>query len=88
MESISSPSALMEWMFCSSKYTSTPISFSSRTVSKRVTVFLAKREIDLVMTMSTLPALQSFSRRVKFFRSAFVPVSASSAYTPQNTQPG
>ena len=41
----------------------TPMAFNSRTVSSDVTVFRAKRETDLVMTMSILPALQSARSR-------------------------
>ena len=82
MESMSSPSAERVWMFCSSKYTSMPRTFNSRTVSSSVTVFRAKREIDLVMMASILPALQSSISLTKFSRLSLVPVLASSAYTP------
>ena len=83
MVSISSPSALMEWMFCSSKYTSTSIDFNSRTVWSSTTVFRANREIDFVMMRSMFPARHSTSSRWNSVRFSFVPVSASSAYTPQ-----
>ena len=61
--SISSPSALIVWMFCSSKKISTSSAFRARTVSNNMTVFLANREMDLVSIISTRPARQSASRR-------------------------
>ena len=57
--SMTSPSASRVLMFCSSKKTLIPSSFSSRTVRKSVTVFLAKRLTDFVMTISMVPARQS-----------------------------
>lgn len=48
-------------MFCSSKNMLMPRFFSSRTVSSRVTVFRAIREMDLVTMWSIFPALQSVS---------------------------
>ena len=63
MVSINSPSPESECRFCSSKYTPTPRSLSSRTVSSSVTVFLAKRLIDFVRTRSMRPALQSAINR-------------------------
>lgn len=53
MESINSPSPEVECKFSFSNQTSIPKLFSSRTVSKSVTVFRANREIDLVITKST-----------------------------------
>ena len=79
MVSMSSPSAVPVSMFCSSKYTLMPKFFSSRTVSKRVTVFRAKRETDFVSTLSIFPLRQSARSRWKFSLPSSVPVFASSA---------
>ena len=57
--SISSPSPLMELIPSFSNLTSTPMPFRCRTVSRRSTVFLAKRCIDLVRMMSIFPASAS-----------------------------
>lgn len=88
IESINSPSAERVWMFCSSKKTSIPRTFRSRTVSSSVTVFRANREIDLVMTISTFPALQSDTSLTKASLVSLVPVLALSAYTQTYCQPG
>jgi len=58
-------------MFSFSKYTPMPFAFRSRTVSRQSTVFLAKRERDLVMMRSMCPRLQAviiLLNCVRFFR--------------------
>ena len=67
-------------MFSFSKYTPMPFAFRSRTVSRQSTVFLAKRERDLVMMRSMCPRLQAviiLLNCVRFFR--LVPEMPSSA---------
>jgi hypothetical protein len=54
-------------VFCFSKYISTPFSFSYRTVVRLSTVFLAKRDIDLVTMRSIFPARASATMRLKPF---------------------
>ena len=56
MVSISSPSPLMVSMFSFSKDTLIPSPFSSRAVSSSVTVFRAKREVDLHRMRSIFPS--------------------------------
>ena len=86
--SISSPSPLIVSIFCSSKYTLTPSRFSSRTVLSSMTVFLAKREMDLHRIRSIFPARQSCSMRWNSGRPSSVPLSPSSAYTPAYSYSG
>ena len=67
-------------MPCSSNWTLTPSSFSSRTAARQSFVFLAKREIDLTRIRSILPFRQSRIIRWKSSRfSTDVPVMPSSA---------
>ena len=63
MESISSPSPLEVSIFSFSNTMATPSAFISRTISRSVTVFRAKRLRLLVSTRSIFPARQSASRR-------------------------
>ena len=65
-----------------------PSAFSSRTVSSMVTVLRANRLMDLVRIRSIFPARQSESICRNLGLSPFVPVYASSAYTPAYSQPG
>ncbi len=51
-----------------SKQTGTFTFFSSRTIVRTSTVFLANRLMDLVYTRVTFPALQSSRSRIKFLR--------------------
>ena len=85
-ESISSPSSENELMRSFSNRTSTPMDLRWRTVSKRSTVFLANRLIDLVIIMSMLPASQSSIIRLNSSRFlVLVPEIPSSAKIPENS---
>ncbi len=64
----------MVWIRCSSKKTSIPNAFRSLTASSSVTVFRAKREMDLVMIISTVPFRQSANSRWNSGLASFVPV--------------
>ena len=67
-------------MLSFSKRTLIPNSFSRRMVFSKSSVFLAKRDIDLVKIMLIFPASQSSSIRWNSSRlPAFVPVMLSSA---------
>ena len=80
MESISSPSPLMEFIFSFSNLTSIPLALRSLTVFKRSTVFLANLEMDFVRMMSIFPFSQSASIRLNSSRfTVFVPEIKSSA---------
>ena len=86
--SISSPSSDSELMDSFSNRTSTPSSFRRRTVLSRSTVFRAKRLMDLVSTMSMLPASHAASMSWNPARSSLVPVAPPSEKTPAYSQPG
>ena len=80
MESINSPSPLMELIFSFSNRTSMSFAFRCLTVSNRSTVFLANRLMDLVRMMSIFPSSQSTSIRLNSSRlTVFVPEIKSSA---------
>ena len=80
--SVSSPSALNEFIFCSSKYIPTPRFLSSLTAFSKVTIFHANLDADFVITRSILPLRQFASNCWKPDRLSFVPVRTSSEYTP------
>lgn len=71
--SISSPSEESVLMRCSSKTTATPNALSSRTVTKRNTVFRANREMDFVKIRSICPFRASSIMRANPGRSSFEP---------------
>ena len=88
-ESISSPSSESELICSFSNRTSMPRDFKCLTVSRRSTVFLAKRLMDFVRMMLILPASQSASILKNSPRLAVpVPDIPQSAYTPAYSHSG